>query len=369
MVNRERPPKEVHYPDIDKLTEPFELPRLIDTPYPSISIGDLRDTTALLLPGGLDPAVLEALEARLHDIKQAIAPDIEPSFYYVSAEQLAVPLETFAARETERTDRKVGVVHLDKFIGTKQTGENFSRLNISRDPDNKIVARTGTIESPEEQLAALVAWARERQFDELLFVDDVVAFGNTFPPLLKILETQLPNTTFRILAGIAASGGTWRGIEKIHEETGIDVEYLTKVLVSPKIEGGSSGLAIPISRDLTVLGGKTRRQEDGTQLSYPYFLPFSKPLPGLIGAEKHMDSAHALLEFNQLYCDVLQAELGRTVTISDLITSGLGIPTSSLACLEGKMELPHPDTPLQDYLRYASTILEDNREAILNECA
>jgi hypothetical protein len=354
--------------ELENFLNSFDLPACIDTSYPSISIGDLEDIADIIVPG-VDSEITAELEVRLQEIKQAIAPsDIDSSFYYISSRNLATPLEAIADEEVKRTDCNVGIVHLDKFIGLHQNHPNFTRLNISRNPDNKLVSRVGTKEDPEQQLTALVSWAKHYAIDEMIFIDDVVAFGSTLPPLLNRLRAELPQAEFRILAGIAASGGTWRGIEKIQEETGIEVEYLTKALVSPKVEGSSSGLAIPVSRDLTLFGGKAGQKEDGTPLSYPYFLPFSKPLPSLIASDKVIESAVVLHDFNMHLCATLQSTLGRELIVGDLIERGLGVPVSSLECLKGKMRFPHSQTPLLEYLKYTREVFEDNVDIVLEEC-
>ena len=77
---------------------------------------------------------------------------------------------------------------------------------MSRNPHNELTARTGSHLSVQEQMNHLASWAQNGHFDEIVFVDDVVAFGDTSPTLVEQLRPAIPKAEFRLLVGIAASG-------------------------------------------------------------------------------------------------------------------------------------------------------------------
>lgn len=342
-----------------------ELPSVIDEPYPHVSIGDLYEVSQ-----ALDPTVtcddVSYLELALDAIKRDFAPD-GSTFYYVGAASLSAQLESMAEAETARKDLNVGVVHLDKYIGASSSNPDFYRLDVSRNSRDELVSRVGVHLSPEEQLKGLASWSERRGHEEVVLVDDVLAFGSTVPPLIRELRDKLPAAKFRLLTGIAASGGVWRGIERVFEQTGITAEYLTKVCASPPVEGGTRGMAIPVSRDLTLFGGKTGLLGAGMQVSYPYFLPFSRPMPSLIKSDRQFEASRALLDFNDDFAAFLSTRLGRTAVVGDLVPNKFGMPHSSLKCMSAKMVIPESSTSLADYIMYARGIMETNHRAISEE--
>jgi len=343
------------------------LPPVIDQPYPFVAIGDLYEVAATL-DSSVRPKDVVHLEEKLDEIKREFAPP-DSTFYYTNAADLSRRLETMAEAEAARTDKRVGVVHLDKYIGALSCGDNLFRLDVSRNTKDELAPRVGTQTSVEEQLAQLSRWASEGAFSEVVLVDDVLAFGSTVPPLVERLREQAPGIDYRLLVGIAASGGVLRGIEKVREDTGIETEYLTRVHASPAVEGGSRGMTIPVSRDLTLLGGKTGTHPTGVQLSYPYFLPFAKPMPSLVGPGKGVVAAESLLPFNTTFANFLGDRLGREVTIGDIVDNSFGVPHSSLESVKDQLKLPTASTTLKDYLGHARDILEREQQAILDEIA
>ncbi|HUC89325.1 MAG TPA: hypothetical protein VMR45_00830 [Patescibacteria group bacterium] len=325
------------------------LPSIIDTPYPNVAIGDIYEVTSQFDPS-IAQADVEIFEDLLAGIRKKYAPK-NSTFYYVSATALSGVLEGIAEGETSRPDTRVGVVHLDKYIAAGSDNPDYFRLNVSRNSKDDLVPRVGTATPVEQQLAHLSDWMG--QYDELLFVDDVLAFGSTIPPIVNGLRAQNPHIHYRLLAGIAASGGEWRGIERVREDTGIETEYLTKVNASPAIKDGSTGMTIPVSRDLTVFGGKAGSDTQGTRLSYPYFLPFSKPLVSLIDTPHRFEASEALLAFNERLVRFIGKRLGRSLRIGDLIENGFGYPHSSLESVGSDLEVPDNSTEISDYLDYA----------------
>jgi hypothetical protein len=337
---------------------PKSLPEVINTPYPSIAIGDLYEV-AYSFDETVTPESLAPFEQRLDTIKKqnAVA---NSTFYYVAAKDIVNELEARAENEVGRSDKRVGVVHLDRYIGSVSTSPSFYRLNLSRDSADKLTPRAGEIKSAEEQFEGLAEWAAKGNFQEVLLIDDVLAFGNTVPPIVEKLRQKLTTTEFRLMVGIAASGGIWRGVEKVSEEVGIETEFLTKVQASLPVKDGSRGMAIPVSRDLTMFGGKIGKSDTGIDVTYPYFLPFSKPMPSLVDAHKKFDFARDVFAFNAIFIAFISERLGKNITASDLTLRDYGMPHSSIESIRSDMQIPKPATQINDYLEYARDFLEHN---------
>ena len=279
-------------------------------------------------------------------------------------------LENLAEDEVKRSNKTIGVIHIDRHIGQLQQGCQFTRLNVSRDSRGQLTPRTGSTTSVEQQLQNIISWANNQQLEEVLFIDDVVAFGDTLPIIIQKLHEKglSKDIKLRAAVGIAASGGVWEGIEKTYEKTGIEVEYLTKVNASPEIPGKSLGMALPVSRDLTLFGGRVTNLKGGLQLIHPYMLPFSKPMPSIIRPECQIEASQKLLEFSKVIVNTIEEYSEAVLHIGDLIDKNTGIPYTTLRCLNNTMCMPAYDTSLADYLDYSLAILNENKDTILQEC-
>lgn len=347
-------------------TVPY-LPEIIDTPYPYVSMRDLYETSMALAPS-MPRATVAHLEDILQEIKELVAPE-GSTFYGVESDTLNILLEKRVEEEIDRSDVTVGVIHMDRYVGMNQCGPNVIRLDISRDSSKQLTSRVGVVATIERQLMGVVNWADAIKPDEIIFVDDVVAFGDTLPVIADMLrEAGLPNDIkLRALVGMAASGGSWNGLEKMQDTAGIDTEYLTKILASPEIQDGSLGMAIPVSRDLTVLGGKVSTRNDGSKRIHPYMLPFSRPLASIIRPEIQIDASRKLLAFSLLLIETIEQHIGHTLYIQDLEDKDLGIPATSLDFLNDIMEDPDKKTSISDYIGYALDVLDKNEELILQK--
>jgi hypothetical protein len=354
-----------HQEQKDRTPAAYELPPLIDSPYPLVAIKDLFEISRSFDPS-LGAEDVEPFEIALHETLRQYTP-ANTTFHAVGATNLSETLEAIADAETKRADKNVGIVHLDKYIGANSDNPSYARLDLSRNADNKLVPRVGTQATPEEQMAKLLQWAQAGNYDQLVLVDDVLAFGSTVPPLIERLREHLPDTEFRLLVGLATSGGAWRGIEKVQEDTGIATEYLTKIIPSKTTERGSKGMSIPVSRDLTLFGGKAGRHESGAQLSYPYFLPFSKPLLSLFDRDKQLEGSYAMLDFNDMLVASIEARVGRELTVGDLTAAGYGVPFTSIDDLKEIMQLPTQDMTLRAYNDHARQILVEYGDKLARE--
>lgn len=111
---------------LDKIySTDLELPKLIDSSYPYISIYDLQEVANIFAPEML-PEDIAKLEDSLQTIKEMFAPN-NCTFYKVSSLNLARHLERIAEYEASRNDKSVGIVHMDRHIGKQQVGAGFMR--------------------------------------------------------------------------------------------------------------------------------------------------------------------------------------------------------------------------------------------------
>lgn len=345
-----------------------ELPRVIDTPYPYVSIQDIQ-TVSSVFAYNIPQKIVSNLDDSLQQIAVEFAPE-DSTFYKIKASDMYTVLENLAEDEIKRSNKTIGVIHMDRHIGQLQQGCQFTRLNVSRDSRGQLTPRTGSTTSVEQQLQNIISWANNQQLEEVLFIDDVVAFGDTLPVIIQKLHEKglSKDIKLRAAVGIAASGGAWQGIEKTYEKTGIEVEYLTKVNASPEIPGKSLGMALPVSRDLTLFGGRVTNLKGGLQLIHPYMLPFSKPMPSIIRPEYQIEASQKLLEFSKVIVNTIEEYTEAVLHIGDLIDKNTGIPYTTLRCLNDTMCMPAYDVSLADYLDYSLTILNENKDAILQEC-
>lgn len=344
-----------------------EFPRVIDTPYPYISIQDIQ-TVSSVFAYNIPQKTVSNLDDTLQQIAVKFAPE-DSTFYKIKASDMYTVLEKLAGDEAQRSDKIVGVVHMDRHIGRLQQDCRFTRLNVSRDGRGQLASRAGAI-SIEQQLKNIVSWASNQQLEEMVFIDDVVAFGDTLPVIIQQLyEKGLSrNIKLRAAVGVAASGGVWNGIEKTYDKTGIEIECLTKVNASPEVPRKSLGMALPVSRDLTLFGGRVTNLKNGLQLTHPYILPFSKPIPSIIRPECQIEASQQLLEFSKVIVKTIEEYAGVVIRINDLLDKNIGIPYTSLRCLNNAMCIPDYDTPLTEYIDYSLAVLSENRDAILQEC-
>ncbi len=327
----------------------------IDTPYPYICLQDLHESFRTLVPD-MSEEECAFLESELFFMQNRFAPE-NSNFYSISTSFISEQLEKLVEQEVSRSDINVGVVHMDKAMGSKSESPRYFQLNLSRASDGTLASRIGCEETPEEQMNNLCLWARSGLYDEILFVDDVLAFGETTSTLFDVVRGHIDHTKIRLLVGVASSGGVWRGIQKIEEENGIAPEYLVRVEASPEVEGGSKGMAIPTSRDLTLIGGKVGPKILKQNTSMPYFLPFSEPLSSIIRTDAAKEASLDLLDFNSTIFEKFENHLGKPLRIGDLALKGFGIPYTSLPEYRQKLQFPSTDQKIRDYIAQAKDIL------------
>jgi hypothetical protein len=293
---------------------------------------------------------ITTLEDTLFDIQQEHAPE-GSTFYRKSAKTVASGLISIANKEAAQSG--TGIVHMDKEIAAMHKNEESFSLNVSRANDNSLVARIGTTKTYQEQLTDLQEWATQKQYTELLFIDDVLAFGSTTSRLFTDISAQLPEVTIRLLVGLASSGGIWRGIQTLQEQVGIDPEYAIRIEASPEIEDVTKGMAIPTARDFTVMGGKLMQLASGQTVTLPYFLPFCIPQYSFVKGSSVEQFSKQLLTFNTDMFAMLNDYANKNLTMQDLLNSNFGIPYTDIPEQQQKLAIPGGTVTVLDYLQEA----------------
>lgn len=331
------------------------IPEIIETPYPFVALGDLEEVLEILVPKSVPDKYKDFVQLGLFRLHQQTAPD-SVSFTGLSAAAINKRLESRIELELLQKP-KIGIVVMDRYIKTEPNNENIFRLEISRSADgNGIVARPGSNEEPTVQLNKLVSWAQTGQFSEILFVDDVLAFGDTTSELAELINNNLDNSNVRILVGLAASGGGWNGVESVYRQTNIQVEQICLLLASQPNEW-TTGMAVPTSRDFTIFGGKISRSNGDTPRNYPYFLPFSAPNKSFMPIENRGEAAKAFLDYNKKIVLLIEELRGEPLILQDLVNAGFAIPASNIEGLEDAFSNIDLNMLVQDFLVYSESVL------------
>ena len=344
--------------DIERNINKPEMEKVIATPYPFVSIYDLDEVVSRV--ARISPQEQKIIREAFTAIQKQFTPR-KATYYQLSASAINKTLDEKLEMELARQD-KTGVLILDRYIGREiNANGNLFRLELSRAADGSgLTARPGSKIPVNEQVEQLISWVRGGQFDELLIVDDVLAFGDTSVYLIHLLQEGLsgtPGPRLRMLVGLAAFGGGWKGAETLKDHTGIGIEYLYKLLASDKNEW-SSGMAVPASRDFTIFGGKILSEEDGKQKSVPYFLPFQKTVSSFVTLGREQELGKKFLAFNLALVTLLDQKIGRKLTLGDLDEMGFGIPTSLIPKVRERLSNFPSSFALTDFILEAEQILD-----------
>lgn len=330
--------------------------RDIDTAYPFVAFQDLEESVHRIAPN-IDPAVVGALEDELFALEKKYAPD-NATFYELRFSDIAEGVNELVRQYIVlKQHTKVGVVCLDKDLLETFEGDLF-RLSFSRSPFGELTSRRGESRSPEEQRRLLQQWLTEGDHDSVAIVDDVLAFGETAKSIVATIREVCPDLELQYIVGAMSHGGLWQGEEQVTELTTRTPMAMWRIAASPEVEGGSMGMAIPTSRDLTLLGGKVSRDSEGVCYEYPYFYPFSKPLQSIIRAGTEIEASEELLKFNEKLFEVIGQERGREVVMRELGMYACGYPATSLKeYMPLLAEIPHDDDiKVTEYLQRIAAI-------------
>lgn len=332
-------------------------PELISTPYPFLAVGDLEEVAGRLIPGVKGNLNIAPFQQELLSIQRNYAPE-NSSFYYVDQGTLVERTEALIKRkylEEQSRGVKAGVINFDKYLLKDENAENVFKLNLSRSPDGSLTVRPGSKIGKEVQLANLADWLKRGQFGSVILTDDVVAFADTFGQIATMIKEIVPDGKLSVVCGICSSQGIWSGKEKLGR-LGVEVESVITSIASPAIENGSSGMAIPDSRDFTILGGKVRTSSTGRALTFPYFYPFSKPLASFYAEGKEFEASRELLDFNKRLVARLEKLMKKELRVGDLESLGFGVPYTSIPEIQAKLMIPQPSMLVRDLLLQAENI-------------
>ncbi len=335
----------------------------IATPYPYIGIGDLYQIAEVFAPDVARTDV-EPFEDALWRIQTNSAPE-GSTFYHIDATEMSDRLEARIMKEISDGDGSRGVVLLDRYIGKNLDAPECFRLSVSRNADDQLVARPGAAPIAD-QITQLREWRNSGKYDELLLVDDVLAFGSTVPALVEQIKDG-DDLSVRLLVGLASTGGLWSGIEKVEHATGIQTEYLVKATPSLPRPGITKGMAVPVSRDFTVFGGKAGRAGEQA-VTYPYLFPFSKP-GSMVDAEVRIASAYDLLRFNRTFLRFLGKVAGRSILVEDIQRHFSSVPYTNIPVVAANLAVPDHQKKVTKFLRDAQVVLSSHLSEILAESA
>lgn len=339
-------------------------PIIIDTPYPYIALGDLQEIiTHISL--SLNSSTANQFQEQLFNILKTMAP--EPATFYAFLSSQINQDITISLQKAIIQTPNTALVILDRYIKAPIKAKNVFQLEVSRNANGGLIARPGFNTPPSIQIDNLSSWINQIQPDQVIMVDDVLAFADTSVPLVQMIQQKLPQTKIRFISGIASSQGAWSGIETLKIKTGIQAESVIVAKASPETNW-TTGLAIPTSRDFTVFGGKivTGLLPD-IPFSLPYFLPFSIPQASFLLDKDILPVSIQLLKFNLDFVTSLNQSLKRQLTLNDLHSLGFGIPLVSLESLQDVSRPLDINTNLLDYLLYCQCLLKTNTQSIIKE--
>lgn len=342
-----------------------ELPSKIEVTYPYVVLADFEHVFGRF-ETVLGNNKIDKFETRVANVLAKVSPDLTN---FVTLKIKGVIDEVEARIKNERAKGgKIGVVQLDRYIDGDKA-EDYFRIEVSRGVAGGLVPRPGCEIPVEKQFENLANWVVEGNYDSLLIVDDVLAFGDTLTPMLNGFKELSPKTKLKVLVGLAASGGGWNGLERVQNETGVEVEAVTVVKAGEENEW-TSGMAMPALRDFTFLGGKIWTDENtGERLNYPYFLPFSLPVISFMPKERRYEAAVELMDISIAVVEEMDETIGRKMTMKDLQEAGFGMPSVKLECLQEDKWTPEKGDSVWEYLQYNKYLLESKAEEIKAEAA
>ncbi len=338
------------------------IPERIEVAYPYVVLADF-DHVFGRFEGLLGDRKVNEFENKVASVLAKVSPDLT-NFVTLKVKSVIDEVEKRVA--TERLVGKVGVVQLDRYIDGDENGDYF-RLEVSRGVAGGLVPRPGCETSVDDQFKAMAEWVVEGQFEKLLIVDDVLAFGDTLTPMLNGFKELIPNTKLKVLVGLAASGGGWQGLERVKGETGVEVEAVTIVKAGEENEW-TSGMAMPALRDFTFLGGKIWTDEKSNQrLNFPYFMPFSMPVISFMPKERRYEASVELINISIAVVEEMRRTLGRDLLMKDLKDAGFGLPSVKMESVKEDAWIPQEMDSVWEYLQYNKFLLESRSEEIKQE--
>ncbi len=331
----------------------IRVPERIEVDFPYVVLADFEHVFGRF-EGIIGDSKVDDFERRVAKILAEVSPDFTNT---VNLKVKNVIDEVERRIEIERNSGgRVGFIQLDRYIDGRESEDCF-RLEVSRGVSGGLVSRPGCELSVDDQFEAMAEWVVAGNYDRLVVVDDVLAFGDTLTPMLNGFKELIPETKLKVLVGLAASGGGWKGVERVKEEAGVDVEAVTVVKAGEENEW-TSGMAMPALRDFTFLGGKISIDEvTGRRQNFPYFLPFSAPVISFMPKERRYEAGLEMIDISIEVVEEMNKNLGRYLTIKDLQDAGFGIPSVKLDCLQEVKWVPEEEDSVWEYLQYCKYLM------------
>lgn len=339
------------------------VPERIEVSYPYVVLADFEHVFGRF-EGIIGDKKVDEFERKVANVLADASPDLT-NMVKLRVKNVIDEVENRIEKERS-AGGKVGIIQLDRYIDGDENGDYF-RLEVSRGVVGGLVPRPGCNLSVEDQFRNMAEWVLNGEYDRLLIVDDVLAFGDTLTPMLNGFKELVPETKLKVLVGLAASGGGWKGLERVAEETGVEVEAVTIVKAGEENEW-TSGMAMPALRDFTFLGGKISSDEaTDRRQNFPYFIPFSVPVISFMPKEKRYDAGVSMLSISIEVVEEMNKNLGRDLVIKDLIEAGFGVPSIKLVCLQEFKWEPSENDSVWEYLQYCRYLLNEYSTEIKRE--
>ncbi len=339
------------------------VPERIEVDYPYVVLSDFEHVFGRF-EGILGDKNVDEFERRVASVLSKASPDLT-NFISLKVKNIIDEVEKRIEKE-RLSGEKVGVIQLDRYIDGDEN-EDYFRLEVSRGVTGGLVPRPGCEVEVDEQFTNMAEWVVAGNYDRLLIVDDVLAFGDTLTPMLNGFKELIPDTKLKVLVGLAASGGGWQGLERVISETGVEVEAVTIVKAGEENEW-TSGMAMPALRDFTFLGGKIRNNDvSGVRENFPYFLPFSLPVISFMPKERRYEASVELLNLSIEVVEEMNKDLGRDLAMKDLQEAGFGLPSVKMECLQNDKWEPTSEDSVWEYLQYCKYLLASKSEEIKEE--
>lgn len=153
-------------------------------------------------------------------------------------------------------------------------------------------------------------------------------------------------------------GGVWSGMEKVYNETGVMIEYLTLQKASEPTES-STGLSICNSRDMTILGGYLHPESENPRKNFPHFLPYTITVPkNFTDPKKRVVASELLIAFNYDYVRFLEGRMGRDLIMQDFVDRGFAQPSSNIPSIQDQFSEQLGSALVRDHLAESATIFE-----------
>lgn len=255
---------------------------------------------------------------------------------------------TFACIKAKSENAEV--ILLDRFISAPGVpADAFSILSIGRvtTPNGEILGPRPGDPDIDEQLAVIDAKMKQKGTNKIVLVDDGLSTVDALEPYEEIARAQGWQIIDMVL-GVLPSAS--RGDEWNTKGAAMEITGKPPIGVLPVV----SPLDWICERDFTVFGGKTVSLDSVEYpLTAPYFSPFTQGQSASIPTGQLSEISGKLLRANQALIAAIDRQNGQTLTFTDVLNAGYGLPVSVL----GKLPIPKPEDTVSEYINTALACL------------